>query len=404
MAGLEKGGPAPVDLEKELTCSICTDLLYQPLTLLDCLHTFCGACLKEWFAFQASTATSLHPYTCPACRASVRSTQPNATVTTLLDMFIQANPHRGKNEEEKQADRDKFKYGDVVMPKLRRRGGQDEEEERRVLEEVQQLSLREVGIETGSNVATVAAAATADRLEPPRERRRRERSGERRERSSDTRRSADGRSRSRNQPSASSTSREVVPPRVIEHQSSLRSLLSANELDSQEMEEEIMRQIMEEGLLDGIDLNNIDVAQEDEISERIAQAYRRRQEQRRRERRERRERLAREGQINSSGQSTPEIRSPPVREEEPQRRRPHTRSASDQDFLMLRIKVRVRDTLAHLVRVARDQPGVNIDPPLSQPHLPARITTRSRILLRNLQLQAMELIEGANQIISKGVP
>ncbi|KAF1972822.1 hypothetical protein BU23DRAFT_554658 [Bimuria novae-zelandiae CBS 107.79] len=323
MAGIGTAGPTPVDLEKELTCSICTDLLYQPLTLLDCLHTFCGACLKEWFAFQASTATSLHPYTCPACRASVRSTQPNATVTTLLDMFIQANPHRGKSEEEKQADREKFKYGDVVMPKLRRRGGQDEEEERRVLEEVQQLSLREVGIDTSSTVANV------NHLEPPRERRRRERSEGRRERSTDTRRSADGRSRSRHEPSASSAPREVVPPRVIEHQSSLRSLLSASELDSQEMEEEIMRQIMEEGLLDGIDLNNIDVAQEDEISERIAQAYRRRQEQKKRERRERRERLAREGLVNSSGTSTPEIRSPAVRVDEQQRRRPHTRSTSN---------------------------------------------------------------------------
>lgn len=301
---------------------ICTDLLYQPLTLLDCLHTFCGACLKEWFAFQASTATSVHPYTCPSCRASVRSTQPNATVTTLLDMFIQANPHRGKSEEEKKADREKFKYGDVVMPKLRRRGGQDEEEDRRLLEEVQQLSLREVGIDTTSNVVNV------DHLEPPRERRRRERNEGRRERSSDARRSADGRSRSRNEATTSSRHREVAPPRVIEHQSSLRSLLSASDLDSQEMEEEIMRQIMEEGLLDGIDLNNIDVAQEDEISERIAQAYRRRQEQKRRERRERRERLAREGLANSSGTSTPEIRSPAVRDDEPQRRRAHTRSTS----------------------------------------------------------------------------
>lgn len=311
-------------LTDALYTQICTDLLYQPLTLLDCLHTFCGACLKEWFAFQASTATSIHPYTCPSCRASVRATKPNATVTTLLDMFIQAHPHRGKSEKEKQADRDKFKYGDVVMPKLRRRAAQDEDEERRVLEEVQQLSLREVGIDSASNVATV------DHLEPPRERRRRERrehSGDRRERSTDTR-STDGRSRSRNETSALSVAREVVPPRVIEHQSSLRSLLSASELDSQEMEEEIMRQIMEEGLLDGIDLNNIDVAQEDEISERIAQAYRRRQEQKRRERRERRDRLAGEGQLNVSGTSTPEIRSPPVREDDPQRRRPHARSSS----------------------------------------------------------------------------
>ncbi|PVI06356.1 hypothetical protein DM02DRAFT_609929 [Periconia macrospinosa] len=180
------------------------------------------------------------------------------------------------------------------------------------------MSLQEVGIEPSPGRSG---------LEPPRERRRRERSHEGRNRSADTRRSRDeGRSASRSA-TATPSSRDAVPPRVVEHQSSLRSLLSASELDSQEMEEEIMRQIMEDGLLDGIDLNNIDVAQEDEISERIAQAYRRRQTQRQRERRERRERLAREGQINSGYSTPPEIRSPASREDE-QRRRPHGRSES----------------------------------------------------------------------------
>src|ERR1700761_4669268 len=64
------------DLEREVTCFICTDILYQPLTLLDCLHTFCGSCLKEWFSWQALQSTSSHPYTCPSCRATVRGTRP----------------------------------------------------------------------------------------------------------------------------------------------------------------------------------------------------------------------------------------------------------------------------------------------------------------------------------------
>ncbi len=68
--------------------------------------------------------------------------------------------------------------------------------------------------------------------------------------------------------------------RQIEHQSSLRSLVSASDLDPSGMEEEILRQIMEEGILDGIDLNNMDVSQEDELSEKIADAYRRRHRQR----------------------------------------------------------------------------------------------------------------------------
>ncbi|KAF2277049.1 uncharacterized protein EI97DRAFT_417035 [Westerdykella ornata] len=305
MADGEKSGLA--DLEKELTCSICTELLYQPLTLLDCLHTFCGACLKEWFAFQASTATSLHPYTCPSCRATVQKTQRNASVTTLLEVFLKANPGKGKSEEDKKADREKYKPGDNVLPKLRRRDGEREEEledeERRMLERVQELSLRE--------------------------RRRRERS---RDGSSSRRRERDGRaSDDRRSRSAHREAREVVPSRHVEHQSSLRSLLSASELDSQEIEEEIMRQIMEEGLLDGIDLDNIDVAQEDEISERIAQAYRSRQAQRQRERRERRERLAREGRIDvaASRTATPQDEgTPSLREDERPRRRTQGRSES----------------------------------------------------------------------------
>ncbi|KAF1997131.1 hypothetical protein P154DRAFT_497515 [Amniculicola lignicola CBS 123094] len=295
-----------VDLEKELTCSICTDLLYQPLTLLDCLHTFCGACLKEWFAFQASTATSIHPYTCPSCRASVRTTQPNATVTTLLEMFSKAHPEKGKSEQEKKNDKEKYKPGDVVLPKLRKRdesaaAQREEEEERRVLEQVQQISFRR-------------------RRSRSRDESRESRNSERRE----------GRSRSRNPPGpvAPPNSREVVPPRAVEHQSSLRSLLSASEIDSQEIEEEIMRQIMEEGLLDGIDLNNIDAHQEDEISERIAQAYRRRQAERQRERRERRDRLVREGLSISSIPVPQGARTPTSRDDEQPRRRGHGRSES----------------------------------------------------------------------------
>src|SRR5207248_2129965 len=68
--------------------------------------------------------------------------------------------------------------------------------------------------------------------------------------------------------------------RQIEHQSSLRSLISSSDMDSQEIADEVMRQIGEEGLLDGIDLSNLDGAQEEEILERIAEAYRRRQRER----------------------------------------------------------------------------------------------------------------------------
>jgi hypothetical protein len=74
--------------------------------------------------------------------------------------------------------------------------------------------------------------------------------------------------------------KDVKPIRSGNGRVSASGAISLSDVDSREMEEEILRQIQEEGLLDGIDLDHIDISQEDEISERIAQAFRRRQHER----------------------------------------------------------------------------------------------------------------------------
>ena len=240
-----------LDLEKELNCSICTEVLYQPLTLLDCLHTFCGSCLKLWFAWQASQSASI---TCPSCRAVVRGTRPDAKITTLLEMFLQANPDKKKSEEEKKDIASKYTSGEDVMPKERAREDEDEDDEtdRRMIEEVREMSLRDGG----------SSRRAYERGVRHRERSRDPRHGQ----NTGPRRSPAGRA------AASSDTRSQA--RHIEHQSSLRSLISTDDVDSAEMEEEILRQILEEGLLDGIDLRTMSTMQEDELSERIADAYR----------------------------------------------------------------------------------------------------------------------------------
>ena len=266
-----------LDLEKELCCSICTDILYQPLTLLDCLHTFCGSCLKEWFRWQQVRVDQEHAgsrrrptryvFTCPSCRASVRDTRPNATVTTLLDMFLQAHPQRMKSLDDREAISASFTPGEAVLPAQpgsderdrqshtedESEDDEDEEADRRLLEEVRELSLREIsqGFDADherGNRQRRRHPVNLGQLAPPVSR-------------------------------ANDTHQEGLRRHIshrLRHQSSLRSLLSGSHLDSHEMEEEIMRQINEEGLLDGIDLENIQADQEDEISERIAEAYRRR--------------------------------------------------------------------------------------------------------------------------------
>lgn len=311
-----------VDLEKELTCSvshifpicgpfllvykatdcwsdiipqICTEILYQPLTLLDCLHTFCGSCLKEWFSLQVTRASTANPnpFSCPSCRASVRDTRPNAGITTLLEMYLQANPSKGKGEQEKEEMRKRYKPGENVLPKVKRRKERDDEaEDRRMVEEVREMSLRDLGIRGSGSYERGVRHRVRSRV----------RNGQ------------DGEPGSRDaggEVARPSTATEAASQaRQIEHQSSLRSLLSSSDVDSSDLEEEILRQIMDEGILDGIDLNNIDVSQEDELSEKIADAYRRRHGRRSR---------ARNAQVENSAPATyPEERST----QERQHRRP----------------------------------------------------------------------------------
>ncbi|KOS18050.1 E3 ubiquitin-protein ligase CHFR [Escovopsis weberi] len=275
-----------VDLGKELTCSICTELLYQPLTLLDCLHTYCGACLKEWFKFQAAKAARapVPPtpdtviFSCPSCRSRVRDTKHNATVVTLLDMYIAANPTRDRTDDDKQEMAAKYKPGDQVLPKVkvRERTGEErraDEEDQRLVDEVRQISLREAVAAGGGGGSSSSSSSQSTR---PRYRGD-SRSGDERQRSSrrhesesnhrqpgeegrqrQTENGGHGRERLHSdarRPRADSHSRHV------EHQSSLRSLIGS-EMSDREIEREIedfARQIQEEGLLDGLDLDNIDL-------------------------------------------------------------------------------------------------------------------------------------------------
>lgn len=223
-----------------------------------------------------------------------------------------ANPDKGKTEQEKEDMSKKYKPGDDVLPKVSEREKtlrerRVEDEDRRLMDEVRNLSLREVGVESpedrrerrrreegrsrGTRSQSSRENSRDNRQTEDRERRRRrEEQAERRRARDDSslrpdvatteerrRRRSDEEARRRHE----ETSRTAA--RQIEHQSSLRSLISSDDVDSHEMEEEILRQIREEGLLDGIDLENIDVNQEDQISERIAEAFRRRQSERARQ-------------------------------------------------------------------------------------------------------------------------
>lgn len=232
--------------------------------------------MKEWFYTQASrrSSSSAPRYTCPSCRAKVRETRPNATVTTLLDMVLTANPERAKPAAERAEIEQRYKHGEPVFPPITSPGdssaGSDGEDQRMV-EEVRRLSLQDsqsrsttAHRQRQSSITRRMDIADLDgQREDSRSRRRREE--ERSTRRQQTTRTTTGAGRPE-----SATERT----RRVEHQSSLRSLLSLS--DTETMEEEILRQIFEEGLLEDIDLDSLEPGQEEELSERIADAYRRR--------------------------------------------------------------------------------------------------------------------------------
>ncbi len=52
------------DLRSLITCRICIRPLYEPYTI-ECGHTFCYSCLRQWFDRDRTKKT------CPDCRADV---------------------------------------------------------------------------------------------------------------------------------------------------------------------------------------------------------------------------------------------------------------------------------------------------------------------------------------------
>lgn len=310
-----------VHLERELVCFICTDLLYQPLTLIDCLHTFCGRCSKQWFSFQRQSASSSHsstptsnPYTCPTCRSPVKDARRDPRVNTYLDMVINANPSRARSQEDRDEYDAIYTPGENILPRpesgrrreRRTRRDEDEARDRRMIEEARERSMRDIH---GS------PAQVQNNLQPPqhrshdqtsrsRDREREERRERRREQARREQRehalAAENASRTQDQtldrievedpvilpPASSPRHPEAVEARqrqqTVAHQASLISLISSSEDNSSTGtgdsidEARVYQEIMAAGLLDGIDIDSMTEAEQDMLAERIAEAYRQR--------------------------------------------------------------------------------------------------------------------------------
>ena len=222
----------------------------------------------------AKRARVANPYTCPSCRAPVLGTKPNALVTSILEDYLRANPTRQKSEEERAQIAQTYIPGEnILRPVAIRQRNADNEGDRRLLNNVRAASLRRVQA-PGTN----ERRSSRSRRERSPEIRGHHRHGQRRRPEEEQfRRRAGSESPARHRQADRATERQPdVSMRTIEHQSSLRSLLSVSDIDVADLEDEIARRIIEDGLLDGIDLSNVGALQEQAIRERIDEVYLRR--------------------------------------------------------------------------------------------------------------------------------
>ncbi|EXJ70341.1 uncharacterized protein A1O5_06409 [Cladophialophora psammophila CBS 110553] len=300
-----------LNLEKELVCFICTEVLYQPLTLLDCLHTFCGSCLKEWFSHQyrkaihSRTPSSTNPYTCPTCRAPVKTARPYAKINTLLEMFLIANPDKDRTPEEKAEMSQAYKPGDEILPKVenhRRRERRRREEEESAPGDSRngeggqrERSRRDQHLDPAS-ADTRRGTSGSSRSRERRETAERQRDADRRQRHEQQPASDATSSRPRTAASSNSADLSSLSPppssprhpeavearqrgaRTVAHQASLISIVSASESgtgtgDSLD-EGRLMQEILAEGLLDGINIDELTEQEQDALSETIAERIR----------------------------------------------------------------------------------------------------------------------------------
>jgi len=84
--------------KEELTCNICLEIFYKPVSIIPCLHSFCGGCLSDWIKKSKE---------CPHCRKQGTQVQKSHNMQNMTELFIKENPEEDRSDEEKKHNDDK---------------------------------------------------------------------------------------------------------------------------------------------------------------------------------------------------------------------------------------------------------------------------------------------------------
>ncbi|KAL8213181.1 UNVERIFIED_CONTAM: hypothetical protein K2H54_061154 [Gekko kuhli] len=92
-------GCAMKELCGEATCSICLDYFRDPVTVAECGHNFCRACLTQSWGESGAAEAS-----CPVCRGKAQpgNLRPNRQLANVVEIVKKIDLQRGNREEVKE--------------------------------------------------------------------------------------------------------------------------------------------------------------------------------------------------------------------------------------------------------------------------------------------------------------
>ncbi len=92
------------DLEKELTCAICMEILHRSATLTPCQHTFCSSCLFKHLKRSSD---------CPLCKTQAVFVAKNLVLQNLLSLLSNSFPNLQKPQNDPSKEQIELR-GDIV--------------------------------------------------------------------------------------------------------------------------------------------------------------------------------------------------------------------------------------------------------------------------------------------------
>ena len=71
------------NMAEQFDCGICFMIMHQPVSLIPCLHTYCGGCFADWMTRSKE---------CPNCRKPVMMVNKNAQTNSTIESYLLINP------------------------------------------------------------------------------------------------------------------------------------------------------------------------------------------------------------------------------------------------------------------------------------------------------------------------